>query len=152
MWTPQELAYLKQKSRPQFEAAFREALATLTVRERTLLKLRYLDGVKGQQLAVLYRIDASNVSRALAAARDKLQEENPPAPDRRAGADRFAGERPRRAADQPPRPRPLDRPREAAAEVLIRALLFERAQDFPRPVSVDRGVENARLAAPKGNR
>ena len=70
-----ELEHLKATCRPQFEAAFKEALGTLTVRERNLLRLRYLDGVNGQKLAGMYAVDASNISRALAGAREKLQEE-----------------------------------------------------------------------------
>lgn len=64
-----ELALLRSRHRPAMRAAVVEALATLTTRERTLLRLTGLDGLTLAELGVIYGKDASTVSRWLSAAR-----------------------------------------------------------------------------------
>lgn len=70
-----ELDHLRRTYQPEFERAFRDALDTLSARERNLLRLHYLDGVSGQRLSEMYRVHASTISRTLSAARLKLHEE-----------------------------------------------------------------------------
>jgi RNA polymerase sigma-70 factor (ECF subfamily) len=70
-----ELDHLRRTYRPEFDRAFRDALDTLSPRERNLLRLHYLDGVSGQRLSGMYRVHASTISRTLSAARLKLHEE-----------------------------------------------------------------------------
>ncbi|MCA3015450.1 MAG: hypothetical protein INH41_23930 [Myxococcaceae bacterium] len=56
----------------QFKACFREAIARLTVRERTLLRLNLLDGRSIDELAPMYGAHRATVARWLAAAREAL--------------------------------------------------------------------------------
>ncbi|HEU0035273.1 MAG TPA: sigma factor-like helix-turn-helix DNA-binding protein [Kofleriaceae bacterium] len=67
-----ELAQLKQDARAVVQAAFREAIAALSDRERTLLLQYYVDGVGIVALGKLFGIAPSNVSRSLAKARIAL--------------------------------------------------------------------------------
>lgn len=70
-----ELDHLRRTYRPEFERAFRDALDTLSPRERNLLRLHYLHGVSGHHLSEMYRVHDSTISRTLSAARLKLHEE-----------------------------------------------------------------------------
>lgn len=56
-----------------FAAAFKEALATLTPRERALLKLNLVDGASIDELGPLYQVSRATVARWLATARQSLQ-------------------------------------------------------------------------------
>jgi RNA polymerase sigma-70 factor (ECF subfamily) len=56
----------------RFQAAFREAMARLTPRERTLLRLHYLQGVGLEQLAVTYGCHRATIVRWLSAAREAV--------------------------------------------------------------------------------
>lgn len=67
-----ELAHLKQDARATLQAAFREAVATLSDRERTLLLQHYIDGVGLVALGKLFELAPSNISRTLAKARLRL--------------------------------------------------------------------------------
>ncbi len=69
-----ELALLRSRHREQFKAAFAAAVAQLSPRERTLLRLTTLDGLTLAQAGKMYGKDASTVSRWLAAARATLLE------------------------------------------------------------------------------
>jgi RNA polymerase sigma-70 factor (ECF subfamily) len=73
--TPPELSYIKARYRDDFKAAFETAFATLSPRERTLLRLNLLDGLSTSKLARVYRADASTVRRWLADARKRLLDE-----------------------------------------------------------------------------
>jgi RNA polymerase sigma-70 factor (ECF subfamily) len=64
-----ELAYFKRHYRDEFRAAFREALAALPDRERTLLRQSALDGLSIDRLAALYRVHRATAARWLEAAR-----------------------------------------------------------------------------------
>lgn len=52
----------------------RAALQTLRARERLALRLAVVDGLQGQQIAAVFRINPGNVSRLLQGARDALWE------------------------------------------------------------------------------
>ena len=56
----------------QFREAFREALATLSPRDRALLRMNLLDGLSIDDLAPMYGAHRATVARWLTAARDLL--------------------------------------------------------------------------------
>ncbi len=63
---------LKQEQRALFGHVLREAFETLEPRQRTLLRLRYVEGMQASDLATLYAVHESTMSRWLAAAREGL--------------------------------------------------------------------------------
>ena len=63
-----ELRRLKTMYRAEFREALEEALAALSDRDRALLRLGYVDGLKLAQIARLYGVHESTASRWLAAA------------------------------------------------------------------------------------
>ena len=67
-----EADYLKTQYRPQFEQAFRAAVASLSLQQRQLLRLHYVDGLTLAQIGRHRRVHESTVSRQLLAARDQL--------------------------------------------------------------------------------
>lgn len=48
------------------------ALTALSVRERTILRLRFVDGVEVDRIAAMYRVHRTTVTRWLSACRDTL--------------------------------------------------------------------------------
>jgi RNA polymerase sigma-70 factor (ECF subfamily) len=70
-----ELLYLKQRYRVEFEAAFERAVAGLSDRERTILRLHMVASLTLDAIGVIYRVNASTVSRWLAATRDRLSKD-----------------------------------------------------------------------------
>jgi RNA polymerase sigma-70 factor, ECF subfamily len=69
-----ELALLKNRHQKEFKEAFHAALAELTARERTLLKLHLVDGVTTDKLGRMYQVDKSTVSRWITRARSQVVE------------------------------------------------------------------------------
>ncbi|MFT3838340.1 MAG: sigma-70 family RNA polymerase sigma factor [Myxococcaceae bacterium] len=69
-----ELALLRARHRAEFKEAFGAAIAKLSARERTLMRLTSLDGLTLAQVGQMYGKDQSTVSRWLAAARQTLLE------------------------------------------------------------------------------
>lgn len=67
-----DLAFLKQEYRAKFKAAFARAFAGLGDDERTLLRLRFLDGLRLDEIAGVAGVHRVTVSKALARARDRL--------------------------------------------------------------------------------
>ena len=67
-----ELAYLKRTYRAPFAACFEEAFAALTNRERTLLRLHLVSRLRLEQMAPMFQVNISTVSRWLAGARESL--------------------------------------------------------------------------------
>jgi RNA polymerase sigma-70 factor (ECF subfamily) len=63
------------QNREHFTRAFREALASLEGRERTLLRANLLDGRSIDELAPLYSVSRATVARWLARAREALRVE-----------------------------------------------------------------------------
>lgn len=64
-----ELALVRAQAREAFEAAFRGALAALEARERTLLRLHYVEGLTMDQLAPMFQMSRSSVARRIDAVR-----------------------------------------------------------------------------------
>jgi RNA polymerase sigma-70 factor, ECF subfamily len=69
-----ELSYLRDRYRGQCQEAFQAALASLSPRDRTLLRLRYLDGLSIDALAPLHGVHRATVARWVAASRSRLLE------------------------------------------------------------------------------
>jgi len=69
-----ELDYLRLRYRAEFEKAVRDAVASLPGRQRSLLRMHYVDGLNGEQLGAVYDVNRSTVSRWLAAANADLLE------------------------------------------------------------------------------
>jgi RNA polymerase sigma-70 factor (ECF subfamily) len=69
-----ELAYLRERYRTECQQAFGAALRALSSRDRTLLRLRYLDGLSIDALAPLHGIHRATAARWVAAARARLLE------------------------------------------------------------------------------
>jgi RNA polymerase sigma-70 factor, ECF subfamily len=69
-----ELAYLRERYRTECQQAFAAALLALSSRDRTLLRLRYLDGLSIDALAPLHGIHRATAARWVAAARARLLE------------------------------------------------------------------------------
>lgn len=67
-----ELAYLKRTYRAAFATCFEEAFGALTSRERTLLRLHLVSRLRLDQIAPMFQVNISTVSRWLAAARESL--------------------------------------------------------------------------------
>ncbi len=59
---------------PAFRAAFETALASLTPRERNLLRQHHLDGLTIDRLGAMYRVDRATVARRIAALRRRVLE------------------------------------------------------------------------------
>jgi RNA polymerase sigma-70 factor (ECF subfamily) len=67
-----ELAYFKQHYGAQFRAAFRVAVASLTARERNLLRYSVTDGFGIDQIAAIYHVHRATAARQLRQARQAL--------------------------------------------------------------------------------
>jgi RNA polymerase sigma-70 factor (ECF subfamily) len=69
------ILHLKTQYAADVAAAFREAVAALTARQRTLLRLHHLDGLTVDDLARMYDIHRATAARWVAAAREAVFEE-----------------------------------------------------------------------------
>lgn len=67
-----ELAFIKQRYRAEFKAAFEDAIEELSERERNLLRLHLLRGVTLDALAEIYGVHRATVVRWLARARERV--------------------------------------------------------------------------------
>jgi RNA polymerase sigma-70 factor, ECF subfamily len=67
-----ELQYLKVLYRQELSAAFQSALASLTYKERNLLRYSYLDGLNIDQLGHIYKVHRATIARWLERVRYKL--------------------------------------------------------------------------------
>jgi RNA polymerase sigma-70 factor (ECF subfamily) len=67
-----EADLVRQRHRAQFQAALDEALATLTARERNLLRAYFVDDMSIDKLGVRFRVHRATAARWLQAAREKL--------------------------------------------------------------------------------
>jgi RNA polymerase sigma-70 factor, ECF subfamily len=68
-----ELALLQVRYRHSFREAFAEAIAGLSARERTVLRLHTIDGLALVRIGALYQKDSSTISRWLEQIRQTLQ-------------------------------------------------------------------------------
>jgi len=67
-----ETAAVKAKCKTELAGAFREALAALPPRERTLLRYQVADGLSIDAIGAIYRVHRATVARWLATIRDDL--------------------------------------------------------------------------------
>jgi RNA polymerase sigma-70 factor, ECF subfamily len=67
-----ELKLLRARHQRDFDAAFTTALRRLTARERSVLKLRFVEGVGLEEIAAFLHVDRSTAVRALRTMRDRL--------------------------------------------------------------------------------
>lgn len=70
-----ELDHIRRRYRPAFEAAIARALTALPVRDRTLLRLRLVEGVEVERIATMYGVHRTTVTRWLADARAGLSDQ-----------------------------------------------------------------------------
>lgn len=70
-----QIGLLRAHYRREFGAALEATLASLSSRERTILRLHYLEGTTMEAIAALYRVHRLTVSRWLARVRRHLLEE-----------------------------------------------------------------------------
>ena len=67
-----ELGYMKHEVRAAFKAAFTNALSALPGADRTLLRLRFVDGLQLDEVAAIVGVHRVTVSKSLARIRDEL--------------------------------------------------------------------------------
>jgi RNA polymerase sigma-70 factor (ECF subfamily) len=67
-----ELLVMQAQAKEQFDVAFREAIASLTERERNLLRQSYLDGLSIDELGDLYKVHRATIARWLNKATETL--------------------------------------------------------------------------------
>jgi len=67
-----ELAMLRERYRDQVRAALAEALASLTERQRNVLRQYYIDALTIDELATLYRVDRATTARWVIGARTNV--------------------------------------------------------------------------------
>lgn len=70
-----EIAADQERLVPAVRLAFRTALGNLPPRDRTLLKLHYVDGLPLERIGALYQVNKGTVSRWLAAIRARLSDD-----------------------------------------------------------------------------
>jgi RNA polymerase sigma-70 factor (ECF subfamily) len=70
-----ELVFLKEQYRAEFRSAFRQALGSLSAKEKNLLRLSYLDGLALEELGVIYGAHRTTVGRWIASARQRILDE-----------------------------------------------------------------------------
>jgi RNA polymerase sigma-70 factor (ECF subfamily) len=63
---------MRRRYGPAFEAAVARALTALSVRERTILRLRFVDSVEVDSIAAMYRVHRTTVTRWLSGCRETL--------------------------------------------------------------------------------
>lgn len=69
-----EVELIRARYEPQFKEAFQSALASLSERDRVLLRLHFLDGLGLDKLGDMYRVHRSTVARWIAHGRDEVFE------------------------------------------------------------------------------
>jgi RNA polymerase sigma-70 factor (ECF subfamily) len=70
-----ELRAIKERYRDDFESALETAMRALTIEERHVLRLHFVDGLSMEQIGALERVNRSTVWRRLGAAQAHLLEE-----------------------------------------------------------------------------
>ena len=69
-----EADYLRMRYKREFEAAVREALEALPDRDRLLLRLTTVSGLSHEQIAHIYKVNQSTVTRWISRARSEVLE------------------------------------------------------------------------------
>jgi RNA polymerase sigma-70 factor (ECF subfamily) len=67
-----ELDYVKERYRPQFKAAFQEALRGLDSEQRNVLRLHVVEGLNIDEIGALFKVHRSTVARWIAASRQQV--------------------------------------------------------------------------------
>jgi RNA polymerase sigma-70 factor (ECF subfamily) len=67
-----EVAYLKSRYRDEFSTAVKSALATLTLKERAVLRLHVVGGLNIDKIGAIHRVHRATVARWLASSRERL--------------------------------------------------------------------------------
>jgi RNA polymerase sigma-70 factor, ECF subfamily len=67
-----ELEYVKERYRPQFKAAFQDALRSLDAEQRNVLRLHVVEGLNIDEIGALFKVHRSTVARWIAAARNQV--------------------------------------------------------------------------------
>jgi RNA polymerase sigma-70 factor (ECF subfamily) len=67
-----DVAFLRETYKEELSAAFREALASMTSRERLLLRYHFLDGLSIDRIGTIYRVHRATAARWVNQARDAL--------------------------------------------------------------------------------
>lgn len=67
-----ELEYFKRRYAQDFDQVFRDAVAAAPRRDRTLLRLHWLDGLTLDRLSAIYHVPRSTLARQIASARQAL--------------------------------------------------------------------------------
>lgn len=67
-----ELEYFKRRYAQDFDQAFRDAVTAAPRRDRTLLRLHWLDGLTLDRLSAIYHVPRSTLARQIASARQAL--------------------------------------------------------------------------------
>jgi RNA polymerase sigma-70 factor (ECF subfamily) len=70
-----ELDYLKVRYRQDFRAAFGDAVGLLSPRERVILRLHLIDGLSHEEIARMYKVNQSTMTRWIARARETIAKE-----------------------------------------------------------------------------
>ncbi len=68
-------AQMKKRYLPELNAALEAVIRELSVRERTLLRLHFVDGFNIDRIAIIYRVHRATVARWLVAVRRRVLEE-----------------------------------------------------------------------------
>jgi RNA polymerase sigma-70 factor (ECF subfamily) len=85
-----ELQHLQARYRGELENAFRQALGSLSPRDRNVLRLHFLEGLSIDQLGALYRVHRATAARWVARATESLYDETSRLLGERLGLDRAA--------------------------------------------------------------
>ena len=67
-----EIDYVKERYRPQFKAAFQDALRALDSEQRNVLRLHVVEGLNIDEIGALFKVHRSTVARWIAAARQQV--------------------------------------------------------------------------------
>ncbi len=69
-----EIDYMKERYREQFQSGLIEACGKLPARDRTILRLHFVDGLNIDQIGVIYEVHRATVARWIAKCRTALLE------------------------------------------------------------------------------
>jgi RNA polymerase sigma-70 factor (ECF subfamily) len=67
-----ELAFFKSEYREHFQAVFRESLSSLSVRERNVLRMRFMEGLTTDEIGGFYNVHRTSVARWIEKATETL--------------------------------------------------------------------------------
>jgi RNA polymerase sigma-70 factor (ECF subfamily) len=71
---PPDVRLLRKRYTGEYQAALREAWAALTVRERSVLRMCFVDGSTAEQVGVVFHVHRVTVARWISAARRRMME------------------------------------------------------------------------------